>query len=119
MHAGARPDGVEQARHYVDLHLQVAQRTHDADERIVSLVREGEEDAIDIPCAHDLGDLSRRPEDRQLLDVVADLLRLRIDEAEHAEAELGVLEELPRDELPDLAGPDDDRLLRVRRAPPN
>ena len=44
--------------------------------------------------------------------------RVRVDEADEVDAVLGVLQELPRRELPDVAGADDDRVLEVERAAP-
>ena len=50
--------------------------------------------------------------------VVAALLRVVVDEADRVDPVLGVLEQLPADELPDRAGADDDAVLDERDAAP-
>src|SRR5436309_9388692 len=64
-----------------------------------------------------LRDLLGRPEDRQVAEVSALLPGLGIDEADEVDVVLGVLEELPADQLADLASPDNHRVLDVRRLP--
>src|SRR5438132_8269234 len=48
-----------------------------------------------------------------MLEVRPPLLRRAIDEADHVDPVLVVLRELLRDQLPDVAGTDDDRVLDV------
>ena len=55
-------------------------------------------------------------EQREIADVVAPLLRLRVDEADEPDPVLGMLLELAGDQLADVAGADDDRVLHVDRA---
>ena len=68
--------------------------------------------------ADELGSSLGRAEQRQVGQVVAALLRARVDEADEVDAVLGVLQQLARDELADLAGADDDRVLEVGDAAP-
>ena len=63
----------------------------------------------------DLADLLRRPENGHVPEVAALFPGLGIDEADEVDAVLGMLEELATDQLTDLAGSDDDRILDVRR----
>ena len=65
----------------------------------------------------ELGDLLRRPENGQVSEVTALLPRVGIDEADEVDVVLGMLEEFATDQLADLAGPDDHRVLDVRRLP--
>ena len=48
-----------------------------------------------------------------MLEILAPLLRRVVDEAEQIDPVLGMLEQLPRDQLTDVAGSDDDRVLEI------
>src|SRR5262249_38693283 len=58
-----------------------------------------------------------RTEDRQMLELRTLLARLVVDKPNEVQSVLGVLKQLLRDPLPDLAGADDDRVLDVADMP--
>ena len=57
-------------------------------------------------------------DEREVLELGPARPRVRVDEADEVDAVLRVLEELPRRELADVAGADDDRVLQVERTAP-
>ena len=113
---GVRPDDVEEARHDVDLDVELAQRPHDAEHVRRRLLREGDDHTLDVEQRDELREPVGRAEDAQVLDLGAARLRLRVDEADEVDAVLGVLEDLAPQQLADVAGPDDDAVLDVREA---
>ena len=93
---GVRPDDVEEAGHDVDLDVELAQRTHDAEHVRRRLLREGDDHALDVEQGDELRKPVGRAQDAQVLDLGAARLRLRVDEAHQVDAVLGVLEDLAR-----------------------
>ena len=79
----------------------------------VRVAREGDDHPLDVVVPDDLGQIGGLAEDRQVAEVLVALARVLVDEADHVDAVLGVVEQLPRDPLPDVARPDDQRVLRV------
>ncbi len=59
------------------------------------------------------GEVVEAPEHRQVGDLRATVARVLVDEAEEPDAVLGVMLDLPRDKLADIASPDNDAVLRV------
>ena len=113
-----RADDLEQAWHDVDLHAGVAKSPDQLEKLSVWIVREGEDDAVDLMLAHERRQVARRAEDGQVAEVLAPLLRLCVDEAEQVETVFRVLLQLPRHELSHVARADDHRLLHVRPGTP-
>ena len=60
------------------------------------------------------GSRSVAAKQRKMRQVVASLFRLSIDEADEVDAVLRMLKKLLRDQLTDIAGPDDHRVLQIR-----
>ena len=118
MNADGRPDGFEQARHDVDLDIEVTERMDEVEQRAVAVVRERDDDALHIVAPHNVDDLLEPAKQRDLVEVGAQILRLRIHEADEFDPELRMLLELPADKLADIAGADDDRVLDVARVSP-
>ena len=113
MDADVRRHDLEQARDDVDLDVELAQRTDEVDQLLLRLVQERDHDTLDGVRPDELGKLRRRPEQDQVTEVVAPLARRVVDEPDQVDAVLGMLQVLVRDQLPDIAGADDDRVLDV------
>ena len=111
---GARADGLEQARHDIDLDRLVAERADECERVLVALAGERDDDTLDVERARDLGQVVGLADDRQVAEVAARLLRAPIDEPDEVDAVLRVLEDLARDQLADVAGSDDHGVLLVR-----
>ena len=116
--AHVRADHLEQPRDDVDLDVLVLERADEIEGLLVRVVREGDHDAFDLEGTDDLAQALGRPEEVEVAEPRLALLGLRIDESDDVHAVLGMLAQLARDELPDLSGADDDRVLEVDvRAP--
>ena len=111
-----RPDRLEQARDEVDLDVEVAQAVDETELLLVAVVGEGDDHALHVVLADERGDVVRRAEDRDAVEVGAHALRIGIDEPDQPDPELGMLAELPPDELADVAGAHDQRVLDVALA---
>ncbi len=109
---------VEQARHDIDAHVVVRQLARGRQRRLGRVARERDDHALDTELLDDLQQLLRPAE--HVEPVEAGRLRLRriVDEADELDAVLRVVHDLAREPLADVAGSDDDRPLRVRRAAP-
>ncbi len=118
MDAGLRTDDLEQARHDVDLHVELPQLANRSQQLFVVRVGEGDDHALDVEHRDDLGETLGRPEERQVLELGPARTRMCVDEADEVDAVLRVLQELPCGELADVAGADDDRVLEVERTAP-
>ena len=116
--AGLRTDDLEQARHDVDLHVELPQLADRSELFLVVGVGERDDHALDVEHRDDLGQAVGRPDEREVLELGPARPRVRVDEADEVDAVLRVLEELPRRELADVAGADDDRVLEVERTAP-
>ena len=112
-----RADDLEQPRHDVD--LDVERRAAIGSSSSVSSCelaartrrRRARRRALRTSCGSSL----RRPRTRHAgRGRCAQLPRLGVDEADEVDPVLGVLEQLARDELADVAGADDDGVLEVR-----
>ena len=112
-----RADDLEEARHDVDLDLEPFELPNQRDLLHVAFIREGEDDPLDIEYANEVGQLLGGPEQDQMAEILASLLRLVVDEPDEVEPVFLVMEDLPRDQLTDIAGADDDGVLQVERAP--
>ena len=84
-----------------------------------SRLRERDDHALDVERFDDRGQLRDRAQHGELAETLAALARTVVDEADHVDAELGMLQQLARDPLADVAGADDDRVLDVRVGPPH
>ena len=114
MHARTRPDDVEEPRDDVDDHVAVAQRPNDVHRLAVRLVGERDDDAIDAMLVHERPEIVELTEGRDVTRFRPALERLRVDEPDEIQPVLGVLADLPGDELADLARTDDERAHGVR-----
>ena len=70
-------------------------------------------DAIDAMLLDDLAQLGRRAEDRDAVQLLPQLLGLRVDESDEIDPVLGMLEQLAPDQLADVPSPDDHGVLDV------
>ncbi len=95
---------------------KLAQRPHDAQHVRRRLLRERDDDALDVEQRDELREASGVPRTLQVLELGAALLRLRVDEADEVDAVLRVLEDLAAEQLADVTGADDDAVLDVREA---
>src|SRR4051794_9882781 len=84
----------------------------------MGLVRESEDDSIDVEQLDPPPELVGTAEQCQMIEVLTPFLRSNVDETNEIEAVLWMLEDLPGDKLPDIAGADDDGVLQVHDAPP-
>ena len=115
MHVDTRPEQLVQARDDVDLDVEVAEGSQDLRRVGVRLAREGDDHPLDFALADNLRQLVERAQELDVAEVCAQPPRLLVDQAEQAKPVLTVLTDLARDELADLARPDDDRVLDVGR----
>ena len=116
--AHARADELEEARHDVDLDVEVFELADDVEHLLVRFVREGDDHALDVEQAHDRGQALGAAEQREMLEVVAAVLGIGVDEADEVDPVLRMVQELPGDQLPDLAGADDHGVLQIRDVAP-
>ena len=77
------------------------------------VVRERDDDAFDVEQSDDRRQAFSAAEQREVLEIVPAFLRAVVDEADEVNAVFRVREELPRDELADVARSDDDSVLEV------
>ena len=115
--ADAGTEDVEEPGDDVDLDVEVLDLADESERLVVAIVREGDDHALDVEQLHELAQLVRPTQHRQVVEIVAPLLGLRVDEPDEIDAVLVVVEDLARGQLADVAGADDDRVLQVRRAP--
>ena len=118
MDAGLRAEDLEQARHDVDLHVELPQLADRLEQLVVARVGERDDHALDVEQRDDLRQAVGRSDERQVLELGPSRPRVRVDEADEVDAVLRVLEELPSRELADVAGAEDDRVLKVERTAP-
>ena len=115
MQVDTRPEQLVQARDDVDLDVEIAQGSQDRRRVGVRLAREGDDHPLDLAVADKLRQLVERAEYPDVAEVCTQPQRLLVDQAEQAKPIFTVLTDLARDQLPDLAGADDDRVLDVGR----
>ncbi len=118
MDIDVRRQHLVQPRDEVDLHVQLPQATNERERALVRVVREGEDDAVDLALLHELEQLVGPPE-LDAGELVALLERLVIDDADETDAVFGVQQVLACDQLTYVAAADDDRVLHVGRAAPH
>ena len=111
-----RADELEEPRDDVDLHGQALERADQAQKILVRLVGERDHDPLHVVGADDVRELLRGAEKRQMLEIRARRLRRGVHESDEVDAVLRVLQELAGDELADVSGPDDDRVLEIARS---
>ncbi len=85
---------------------------------IVRVVRERDHDALDVEQLDEPREVVELAKQRDVLDADLRLARRGVDEPDDVDAVLPVLEHLLRDQLADVAGADDDRVLQVLDLPP-
>ena len=108
------PDQLEQPRHEIDLYGEGSQLAQQHEQLVHRLVGERDDHALDVEALDDLGEALRAAEDGQVLgQVAAPGLRLPVDESDDVEPVLRVLDQLAGDQLTDLAGAQDQRVLDV------
>ena len=113
MDADVRPDHLEEPGDEVDLDVEVLHGADEVEHLLVRVVREGDDDSLDVEDLHHLRKLLEAAEDGDIRQAVPARLGLSVHESDEVEAVLRVLAELLRDELADVAGPDDDGVLHV------
>ena len=111
-------DHVEEPRHDLDLHVRrrssVSHESEQLRRDVVARTRRSTRSTSS--CRDESRQLLGRPEHGQIAEPRRRRsVGSRVDEADDVDAVLGVLEELAGDELPDLAGADDDGVLEVAR----
>ena len=116
--ARLRPDDLEEPRDDVDLDVELPELADRLEQLVVRRVGERDDHALDVEQRDDLGQAVGRSDECQVLELGTARPRMRVDEADEIDAVLGVLEELPRSQLADVAGADDDRVLEVERTAP-
>ena len=115
VNAGLGADDLEQARHDVDLHVELPQLADRVEQLVVARVGERDDHALDVEQRDDLRQAVGLSDERQVLELGPPCPWVRVDEADEVDAVLRVLEELPSRELADVAGTEDDRVLKVER----
>src|SRR5581483_3437589 len=113
MEVAERPERLEEPRDDVDVDAFLASGADELDETLVGLAGERDDDAVDLRLPEGLDEVARGSEDGHVLELGSDRTRLSVEEAHDAQTPLGMLDELPRDELADLARADDERPLGV------
>ena len=96
---------------------KLAELSEEWQQVLVPVAREREHDALDVEQADEVRQLLRPSEDGQVAETVVALAWIRVDEADDVDAVFRVLEQLSGDELADLAGADDQRVLLVAAEP--
>ena len=112
------PDHLEEAWDEVDLDVEILERPDEVEHLLVRVVREGDDDALDVQDLDHLRQLPEPAEERDVVEALGAVLGLVVDEADEVEPVFGVLAQLLRDQLPDVAGADDDRVLHVGEMAP-
>ena len=112
-----RADELEEPRHDVDLDFQILHGAKQLERLLMRVVREGDDDALDIQQADDRREAARIAEHRHVLEVLSAVLRLGVDEADEIDPVLRVVEDLLREQLADVARTDDDGVLDVGLVP--
>ena len=117
VHPDGRPEGLEQPGDDIDLDLEVMERMHRVEERGMGVVRERDDDAVDVVPSDDVGHVFDAAQQRDPVEVRSHLARRRVDEPHQLDSELRVLPDLAPDQLPDISGAHDDRVLNIGRPP--
>ena len=113
-----RSDELEESRHDIDLHVEVLEGAKPLECLLVRVVREGDDHALDVEEADHRREPLDTAEQRQVLETLSALLRLGVDEADQVDPVFGMDKELLREQLADVAGTDDDRVLDVGHVSP-
>ena len=113
MDADVGPDDLEEPGDEVDLDVEVLERADQIEHGLVRVVREGDDDALDVEDLHHLRELLETAEQCDVSEVLRPLLGVAVHEADEVEAVLGMLAELLRDELAHVSRADDYRVLDV------
>jgi len=111
------PERLVEARHDVDLNVQLAEEPNRLEGLVVSIVREREDHPVDASFAYEARQVVGASEDLQLLQIAPLVLRPRVDEPDQPHAVFGMLEELSADHLADRSCADDDGVLDIGREP--
>ena len=111
----ARPDQLESTRHDVDLYVLRSQAPHDREDALVVVLRKCDDDALDVELTDELRETLEWSEHRQVLEARTAIAWRVVHEADQVDSVLRVMEELPGNELADVAGADDDRVLEVHQ----
>ena len=113
-----RAESLEEPGHDVHLHVALSQGEDEPQHLFGQVLRERDDHPVDGVTLHDVDDLVRLAKDWNALEVAAQLLRVRIDETDEVDPVLGMVKQLPPDQLPHIAGAEDERVLDIRRVPP-
>jgi len=105
---------LEEARHDVDLNVVLADCPYELEHLLVPVSGERNYHAVDAVSTDDLADVFRGPKDRQITEITPSLLGRVVDEADQIDPIFRMLQELPANELTDVSGPHDQRVLHVR-----
>ena len=117
--AHVRAEHVEEPRHDVDLHVELVEAPDQLQRLVVRRLRERDDHALDVERVDELRQLVAGAEHRQLAEVVLAFARVVVDEAEHVDPVLRMLQQLASHHLPDVARADDERVLEVRVGAPH
>ena len=77
----------------------------------IGQAREADHDTIEVEAIRQRNELFSRAHDRHVGELWTKLARRAVDETDELDVEFGVLDDLARDQLRRLVGPDDDRSL--------
>jgi hypothetical protein len=113
-----RAEGFEEPRDDVDLDVLCPQCGNDPQHPVVVVLGERDDDPLDVSGLDDLGDVLRLSDELSGSEIAPHLSRIRVDEPDQVDAVLGMLKQLPADQLPDLTCSDDQSVLDVRRMAP-
>jgi hypothetical protein len=105
---------LEEPRHDMNANVPVSKRPNCAQEILVPVVREGEDDVVDVVLVYDVQEVMPRAEERNVRKLEPKFLRLGVHEPDQIRSVLGMLQELAREQLSDVARPDDDCPLDIR-----
>ena len=115
VHAHARPNELKCSRHDVDLDVLRSQSPHDREDALVVVEGESDNDALDVELAYELRETLERAQHGEVLEAGTAIARRVVDETDQVDPVLRVMKKLARDELTDVAGADDDRVLEVHQ----
>src|SRR5436190_11557978 len=114
MNSDPRIDRFEESWDDVDVDTLLAERVHRLEHFGMPIARERDDDSIDVVSTNDLVEIAGIAEDLKFAKIFPSLPRVRVDVPDEIDAVLEVLAEFSTDELPDVAGADDDRVLPVQ-----
>ena len=117
VHLRIRPQHLEHARNDVDLDVAVLHRADHCQRLLVRVRRERDRDTVHGVLVHEFGQVGRRSEEFERLVPVRGRRGVAVDEADDPQPVLGMVSDLAGEQPGHLAGPDDDDVLHVRRAP--